>query len=556
MKRWRRDTWLAAAIILYYTILGLVVLRPEAVYSGDIGVKYVQAQALVDHRFRSLDIPYPGDFLDPARRFFPLRPPFVMTVGGGAPQAIFPPASTVLEALGVAVAGFRGMIIVTLLGGAITILAARRLAPERDRLVTVLAIGLASPLWFYAISGWEHAPAVALGVLGFVVALHSPLPSAAFLAGAAVGAGATIRDEVILLVPGVVLATWIRTRSWRAVAETIGGVLVPLALAMALEVWWFGRPPAAHVRHAVHVLQTALNVTTAPNPDVPVLQPITRQERYAFVVQYWIFGYGSDQWIWTFVATGIAAWTLRAFTGSSIPLAIWLGAVLVPAFLDFQELMRAPKWLAGMQRVVPYAVCAFLPRPRGNAEDDGRLPLIVAITTAVYLAVAYVGTDTHGGKSLGPRLLLPLLPLLVVAAVTRMAAYVRSTLTAERITGFIGVALLCLSLLMHVFGTLPAYHRRNDDDAGAIVALASSRVRVVVADDDATAQLLMPLYRRKVLFLADTPALMSALGAAMVEQRIPEVVVVSRQPQPAALEGLHIDHAESRGRMLLQYYRR
>jgi hypothetical protein len=59
-----------------------------------------------------------------------------------------------------------------------------------------------------------------------------------------------------------------------------------------------------------------------------------------------------------------------------------------------------------------------------------------------------------------------------------------------------------------------------------------------------------------VLFLADSPALMRALGAAMVEQRIPEVVVVSRQPQPAALEGLHIDHAESRGRMLLQYYRR
>ena len=275
MRHWSRDTWLAAAVILYYTVIGLVVLRPEAVYSGDIGVKYVQAQAVVDHRFRSLDIPYPGDFLDPDRRFFPLRPPFVMTVGGGAPQAIFPPASTVIEALGVAVAGFRGMIVMTLIGGAVTILAARRLAPERDRFVAVLALGLASPLWFYAISGWEHAPAVGLGVLAFAIALRSPLPAAAFLAGIAVGAGATIRDEVILLVPGVALAAWIRTRGWRAVAQTVGGVLVPLALAMALEVWWFGRPPAAHVRHAVHVLQTALNVTTAPNPDVPVLQPIT-----------------------------------------------------------------------------------------------------------------------------------------------------------------------------------------------------------------------------------------------------------------------------------------
>jgi len=556
VTRWRPDTLLLAGIILYYTVIGLIVLRPEAVYSGDIGVKSVQAQALVERRFRSLDIGYPGQFLDPQRQFFPLRPPFVMNVGGGAPQAIFPPASTLIEAIGVAVAGFRGMILVTLIGAAVTLYAARRLSPPRDAFVAVLALGLASPLWFYAVSGWEHAPAVGLGVLGFALALHSPSRAAAFLAGASVGAGATVRDEVVLLVPGVALAVWIRSRRWQPVALAFAGVLVPLALAMALEVWWFGRPPAAHVRHAVHVLQAALNVTSAPNPDVPVLQPITPQERYDFVVQYWIFGYGSNRWIWTFVAAGAIAFGLRALTGSSIPLAVWLAAVLIPAWLDFRELANAPKWLAGMQRVVPYAVCALLPRPRGNAEDDGRFPFIVIVTTAIYLAIAYVGTDTHGGKSLGPRLLLPLLPLLVVAAVIRIGSYWRSTWLAERSVGLIGVTLLCLSLVMHVFGTLPAYHRRNQADAGALVALAASRVRVVVADDDATAQLLMPLYRRKVIFLADTPPLMTALGAAMVDQRIPEVVVVSRQSQPAALEGLHIDHAELRGRMLLQYYRR
>jgi hypothetical protein len=448
------------------------------------------------------------------------------------------------------------MILVTLIGAAMTLYAARRLSPERDAFVVLLALGLASPLWFYAVSGWEHAPAVGLGVLGFALALHSPSRAAAFLAGASVGAGATVRDEVVLLVPGVALAVWLRSRRWQPVAVAFAGVLVPLALAMALEVWWFGRPPAAHVRHAVHVLQTALNVTSAPNPDVPVLAPITAKERYDFVVQYWIFGYGNDRWIWTFVAAGAIAFGVRAVTGSSIALAIWLGAVLIPAWLDFQELMRAPKWLAGMQRVVPYAVCALLPRPRGNTEDDGRFPFLVVITTAIYLLIAYVGTDTHGGKSLGPRLLLPLLPLLVVAAVIRIATYWRSTFLAERCVGLIGVTLLGLSLVMHVFGTFPAYHRRNHGDAGALVALAASRVRVVVADDDATAQLLMPLYRRKVIFLADTPALMASLGSAMVEQRIGEVVVVSRQSQPARLEGLHIDHADVRGRMLLQYYRR
>jgi hypothetical protein len=216
VRRWRPDAWLLAAIVLYYSAIGLIVLRPEAVYSGDIGVKYVQAQALVQHRFRSLNIGYPGEFLDPQRRFFPLRPPFVMTVGG-APQAIFPPASTLIEAVGVAIAGFRGMIVVTLVGALVTLCAARKLSPERDAFVAVLALGLASPLWFYAISGWEHAPAVGLGTLGFMFALQSPARASAFLAGACVGAGATVRDEVVLLVPGVALAVWLRSRCWQTV---------------------------------------------------------------------------------------------------------------------------------------------------------------------------------------------------------------------------------------------------------------------------------------------------------------------------------------------------
>ena len=60
-----------AGLALFYAVLGLWVLNPQVFYSGDIGVKYVQAMALADHRFTSLDIPYPAEFLDPGREFFP-----------------------------------------------------------------------------------------------------------------------------------------------------------------------------------------------------------------------------------------------------------------------------------------------------------------------------------------------------------------------------------------------------------------------------------------------------------------------------------------------------
>ena len=63
-----RTVWTALAVlVIAYAVLGLVVLEPEAVYSGDIGVKFVQARGLVAHRFaaaaggpRSADVETPA----------------------------------------------------------------------------------------------------------------------------------------------------------------------------------------------------------------------------------------------------------------------------------------------------------------------------------------------------------------------------------------------------------------------------------------------------------------------------------------------------------------
>jgi hypothetical protein len=545
---------LVALLTAYYGVLGLAVLRPQAVYAGDIGVKYVQAQALVSNGFRSLHIPYVGAFLDPQGTFNPLRPPFVLFVGDTT-QAIFPPASTVLQAAAVGLAGFRGMILLTVLAAGLILYSARRLAPERDAAAVVLALGLASPLWFYAVSGWEHAPGVALGTLGFALAWGSGARSFPLAAGLAVGAGATIRDEVILLVPGLLLAVWVKDRRARSLAITAAGVVAPLALAMALEVWWFERPAAAHMRHAVHVLQSALSATDEPNPDVPVLRRMTDREKYEAVVQYWILGYGDDRWIAAFAGAGALALTLRLATGSAIPLLVWLAGIIGLALIDWHELMTAPKWLAGLLRVAPYVVFVLFPRPRG--AGGGRTLQAIALATAgAYLVLAFIGADTHGGKSLGPRLLLPLLPLLAVPALTRIRDYVQRG-GAERWVGYGGVLLVVLSLMMHLLGTTRAYVVRNRDDASAVVALSRARAGVVVADDMFTAQLLLPLYKRKVILLADSPGLQAALGRLLADQRVPEAVLVTRRPgADLSLPPLRLDREEQLGRMLLKYYRR
>jgi hypothetical protein len=551
-----------AVIVAFYAWLGLVSLAPEAVYSGDIGVKYVQARALVQQRFASLDIPYPGQFLDPDRAFFPLRPPFVMTTGGET-QAIFPPVSALLQAVAVGVAGFRGMIALSIVAAAVVLVASCALAPAAQRLAVAIAVGLGGPLWFYAVSGWEHAPAIAFSTAAFAWAWRWPAasPGATFVAGAFVGAGAALRDEVMLLTPGLLLVVWLRERRWRPLLGALAGVAVPLLISAAVEVWWFDRPPAAHLRHAVHLLQTALHVTSEPNPDVPVLRPMTPRERYDTVVTYWMFGRGTDPQVATF-AIGLAiALAIRWRLRSSAGLLLWLLAFAATTAGDVWEVVTAPKWLAGLVRVSPYVVCALFPFAPGAVAPRDRierlLPAAVLATTAAYLVIAFAGVDTSGGKSLGPRLLLPLLPLLSVSALTIVASHLRSPVVVDRLVGYTGAALVAAAVVIHLGGTIPAYKQRNADDASAVLAAAASPERIVVADDMYTAQLLFPLYDRKIVLLADSAALGEALGRLLEQQRVRGALLMSRNPEPSiALPPLKIVRTDPRGRMVVQVWGR
>ena len=556
-----------AGIVAFYGVLGLVMLAPESVYSGDIGVKFVQARALADHRFMSLDIPYPGEFLDPAREFIPLRPPFVLMTGGTT-QAIFPPASAVLQAVAVAAAGFRGLIVLSVVAAAVVLVASSMLAPPKYEVAAVIAVGLGGPLWFYAVSGWEHAPAVAFGTAAFACVLRSPAASRAapWIAGALVGTGASLRDEVLLLAPGLLLSIWFRQRGWLRIGAAVGGLLVPLAIAAALEVWWFERPAAAHLRHAVHLVQAALHVTEEPNPELPVLRPMTLRERYDTVVTYWTIGRGTDAQVAGFVTALIAALFIRWKWRSSIGILVWLLAFSVTAAGDLWEVVTLPKWLAGLARVSPFVVFAVLPiavgqtvREPGVSSEERRVewrPFVFGLTALMYLVIAFAGVDTSGGKSLGPRLLLPLLPLLSVSAIVTMASYLRSPAPVDRAVGWVGVALVATAVVIHLGGTIPAYRHRNADDALAIRAASSSPERVVVADDMFTAQLLFPLYDRKIVLLADTIEAGNRLGALLSEQRT-GALVVSRNPAPAiAMPPLRPQPTEVRGRMVLQVWQR
>jgi hypothetical protein len=539
-----------ALVSLAYAVLGLAVLVPEAIYSGDIGVKYVQAHALAANGYDSLDLDYPGSSLDPRRDFFPIRPPFVMNIVGTT-QAIFPPAAAILQSVLVSVAGLRGLIIGSVLSGAVILWAALRMAAPGTRLMLMVALGVASPLWFYAVSGTEHGPAVAFATAAFAIALRSTWRGSCLVAGLLLGVAIVLRDEALLLTPGLCLVVGVRSRSPMSVVAALAGVLLPFAIAVGVEVEWFGRPPASHLRHAVYLEGAELSMTGAGG--APIVSRLSLRERYEALVVYWLLGWGEYLPI-AFLTLAGAVWVRRFRANwASMPLFLWLLGILLLALADAWEVVTAPKWIGGLHRLTPFLVFALLPAPAREGREW--FHRAVLLSTAVFLGVAFVTMNTTGGKSLGPRLLLPLLPLLAIVAVARIQAYRLAELRVDRWIGGLGVALIVAGILLHPFGSVRAYYERNRIDGSAVVAAERAAPRVIVADDVFTAHLLLPLYYRKIIFLADSDRLGGMLGAQLATANVHQVLVVSRRPQPATtLPPLKLQQVSRVGRMVMQHW--
>ena len=556
-----------AAVTAVYAWLAFAALAPDAVYSGDFGIKFVQARELWNHQFTSLAIEPRNTFIDADGRFSPLRAPFIFKTPVGA-QAIFPPAAAVLQGIFVPMGGLLGMRLLSLLSCALTLWATWQLSPRGWGAALPIVIGLATPLWFYAVIESEHAPAVALAACAFALVLGrgdgrlssgarlSSRPyTAPLIAGLALGAAAAIRDESVLLVPGLLLACWARTRSWYAVGVALSGCIFSLSAAAAVEVWWFSRPAAAHLRHAVHILRVALQLTSRPNQELPELHPLSLGERWAYVGQYWTFGTDRDAVIAGFAALTAIAIAARAYFKSAWPLVPMLAALIAAAGYDVYHLMTAPKWVPGLYRLSPFLVFAIVAPP--PETTDRWLWRISLFSLVSYLVIAFAGVDTSGGKSLGPRLLLPLLPLLVASAWRTIDDFRRAPRPADRIAGAGGLALVALALAIHTGAAIPAYIVRSNEDASAMRVIRNSPERVIVTDDMYTAQQILPMYYSRVILLAETPPAGHELGATLASQRIASVMLVSRRPDaPITLPPLHLADEVQQGRFRIQYWRR
>ena len=256
MRRLRFSGPIAAVALVYAATLAM--LPPGGLWIVDNGNKRIQVEALLASGFRDFSLPWPGRDLDPELAFNPLPNAFSV-VSDGRLYSVFSPVFPALSALPFLVLGDAGLCLLPLLASLALLGFVGRIAdlaelPTRVRAIAILAAGLATPVWFYAVVFWEHAVAASLCVGSVALALEFLMRGSKqrlFLSGLAIALAAGLRDPLLLFaaVLGalVIFATpQERLRTGAIFGAGLAAGLLPLALFQWLAL---GDPLGFHLTH-------------------------------------------------------------------------------------------------------------------------------------------------------------------------------------------------------------------------------------------------------------------------------------------------------------------
>jgi hypothetical protein len=423
----KMGVWIASLALAVW----VMALAPRGFFSGDSGVKLVQAHGLWMSGFASRALPYDHD-VDPQERWFPYQRHDFTRVVDGERQGTYSIVFCGLVAVLVALFGLAALPVPALLGAWLMLWGMARagvrsgLSPGLVLAATAFA-ALATPVLFYASQLAEHTLAAGLAVVAY--ALIAPVkrePGAAdptvdtiqiwpAAAGVLAALAATLRPEGYCMVAALGLAV----------------ALLP-GLAMGMRV----RHGLAYLAGCVPVLAGywLLNLASTGTWD-PLVGANTGARKAASSFFTMVFFWGelprsARPLSWLAVAVlpalaGIVAALAAARAarraarrdagGTRVRWRVSVHAVvgLVVAIVAVRaQGLATGRVLAGLFCVTPLLAYGLL---AGPSQPRARAPWLVAVLFLMQLAVLPSGGNA-GGLQLGARLLMPALPFLCLLA--------------------------------------------------------------------------------------------------------------------------------------------
>jgi len=507
--------------------LAVIAAMPgDAYWINDCGNKALVAERLLETGLRQAAFANPDPALDPEGRWFPIPPPFALRRGAEFVSA-YPLAYPALASAGLAAWGPRGLRLPAALGAAAAAaLLAAWLAPVLGRggaLAAGLVLGLATPLFFYGVTVWEHAPAVALA-LGAWILLSQPRPRAWCAAGVLVGVACWLREELALMAPAVIAAGLLSRAPLRRIAAFAAGVAAPLAALALFNQAFYGDPLGGHV---------------AANLAGGVLAGRGVAERFsALPGLLGGFGHGAGERR-GFALLALALPLAGALAPRRLRESSWLPLALAAAGLAVWG-MAGARMLAGPSRLQelvlhnglllqwPLLALAGLgiARVRRDPAWSGLqvgvtagLFFVVLVLTAGILLPTGFGAQVGAGVHWGPRVLLPALPALVVLAAAGAAGRAPAARLAWVALALAGVASSALSVWFLA--------KQAGDGARFAERLRAEGPRVIVTPHPFLGQQLASLWKERPMLLTLDAAELQAASLAVRRAGEPGFVFIA-----------------------------
>ena len=221
-------------------------------------------------------------------------------------------------------------------------------------------------------------------------------------------------------------------------------------------------------------------------------------------------------------------WLFRHRVAGRLGVLAVTSVVAARLLIDLATYLPQPDFPAGLLRLSPALVFALLPSAPGWRPTSVRTATMAICGGYLAGTLAFAATD--GGAQYGPRLLLPILPMLAVAAWEGMQSYEHRGQDAyARTIWAMGLALYAGSVLIQVGVGVRVYAGFNRVESRAIAWIDRSPDSVLVIDSPFTISVVEPVYSRRRVMLAADQSAADTLAHLLGRNRIQSFLLVSRE---------------------------
>jgi hypothetical protein len=433
--------WIAILFFVFYLIL--VASRPQGVFwSVDEGGKFLYLQNILRTGDIKSDLVYLAREIDPQLNYVP----FVYWAKQDAQIfSWWPVALSLISLPFYQLFGWIGLYILPAAAGSLCILfvglITRHLCRESQwaGIAASSITGLATPILFYSTMFWEHTPSVALILAAFWIVLqnmdrgeHRWMILAGILASFSVYLRTELGTIVIALGIGML---WLR--SWKSLFRFSAG-LIPTTLGWFLLNWLIMGHPISRQFNTFVGMDSFIGIETAGLKFLGYLLFNAPAANGFNLSELWL-GIGC---VLTFIA--LLAPLLGRWWWLTIP--AYLGVIGICSWGLFSPIEY--KLVSGAVLVMPFLLFTSWGLIGKKLWRSSYFPLLFTLSAAI-LGIVYLNRAwiQAGGVQWGPRYLLGMFPLAVVASVSGIFWVNVNWSRLSR--GFL-IAMVALSLLVSI----------------------------------------------------------------------------------------------------------